>query len=158
MVAGVQGAAGGNLLLCFRWTGNGFRARVHASHYREERRVTPNARPAQNSPHDAQDSTTSPEAPRCSEERKNSRESCTHTQDTHTLSTRSSVITQHHGRFATRWVAALHRPTAAGGAVMEANVGVRTATLGGLDKDQAAGGDTMEVNGHMTWTVNTDAN
>lgn len=41
---------------------------------------------------------------------------------------------------------------------MEANVGVRTATQGGLDKDQAAGGDTMEVNGHMTWTVNTDAN
>lgn len=29
-----EGAAGGNLLLCFRWAGNGLGARVHASHYR----------------------------------------------------------------------------------------------------------------------------
>lgn len=39
---------------------------------------------------------------------------------------------------ATRSVAALHRATATGGAVMEANVGVLTATLGGLNKDQEA--------------------
>lgn len=39
--AGVQGAAGGNLLPYFRWAGNGFRARVHASHYREEREGCP---------------------------------------------------------------------------------------------------------------------
>ena len=35
--AGVQGATGGNLLPYFRWAGNGFGARVHASHYREKR-------------------------------------------------------------------------------------------------------------------------
>lgn len=35
------GAAGGNLLPYFRWAGNGFGARVHASHYGEERGLPP---------------------------------------------------------------------------------------------------------------------
>ena len=56
----------------------------------------------------------------------------------------------------TRSVAALHRATAARGAVMEANVGALTATKGGLNKDRVASRATMEVNGDMTWTVNTD--
>jgi len=47
-------------------------------------------------------------------------------------------------------VAALHRATAARGAVMEANAGALTATQGGLNKDRAAWGATMEVNGDMT--------
>lgn len=51
---------------------------------------------------------------------------------------------------ATRSVAALHRATAAGGAVMEANVGAVTATQGGLNKDCAAWGASMEVNGDTT--------
>lgn len=51
---------------------------------------------------------------------------------------------------ATRSVAGLHRATATRGAVMEANVGVLTATQGGLNKDRAAWGATMEVNGDMT--------
>lgn len=50
----------------------------------------------------------------------------------------------------TRSVAALHRATTARGAVMEANVGAMTATQGGLNKDWAAWGTTMEVNGDMT--------
>lgn len=33
---------------------------------------------------------------------------------------------------------------------MEANVGALTATQGGFNKDQAARGATMEVNGDMT--------
>lgn len=52
---------------------------------------------------------------------------------------------------ATRSVAALRRATAAGGAVMEANVGAVTATQeGGLNKDRAAWRATTEVNGHTT--------
>lgn len=47
-------------------------------------------------------------------------------------------------------MAALHGATAARGAVMEANVGALTATLGGLNKERAARGTTMEVNGDMT--------
>lgn len=38
-------AAGGNLLLYFRWAGNGFRARVHASHYREKGEGYPECMP-----------------------------------------------------------------------------------------------------------------
>lgn len=51
---------------------------------------------------------------------------------------------------ATKSVAALHRATATGGAVMEANVGALTADEGGLNMDCVAWGATMEVNGDMT--------
>lgn len=50
----------------------------------------------------------------------------------------------------TRSAAALHRATAARGAVMEANVGELTATQGGLNKDRAAPAATTQVNGDMT--------
>jgi len=46
-------------------------------------------------------------------------------------------------------VAALHRATAARGAVMGANVAL-TATQGGLNKNRVAHRATMEVNGDMT--------
>ncbi len=54
------------------------------------------------------------------------------------LTVRHNSAAQTLGITDTRSVAALHRATAARGAVMEANVGALTATQGGLNKDQAA--------------------
>lgn len=50
--------------------------------------------------------------------------------------------------------------TAGGGAVMEANVGAppdRPGGGGALNKDCVVWGATMQVNGDMTLTANTDA-
>lgn len=73
------------------------------------------------------------------------------------LSVSHNSAVQTLGFTATRSVAALHGANAARGAVMGANVEALTATQGGLNKNRVAPTTTMEVNGHMTWVVNTDS-